>query len=371
MKKAFIILPSHNEAGTIERLIIEIFNQQRQTKIWDINVLVNDSQSNDGTVDIIKKLQKKYPKKLFLIKTKKQGLGKAYSQAFRYVITNFNPYIIFQMDADYSHNPNLIPEFLKKIEAGADFVIGARYIKDGSIPKNWGIHRKLLSILGNLIVRFGFMNLKIHDWTSGFRAIKSWLIKDSLNFIEKYSGYVFQIALLDRAIKNNANLQEVPLKFIDRTYGKSKIIFFQYIFQIFLYLLSYSSFIKFIIVGTIGAIIDFGLSYLLGINNPKKSVKLITFISTESAIISNYILNNFWSFNEKKLSPFKKKFYINFIKFNLISSGSIIIQTLGMYLLTNIFGRKLWFVYKFIIIALIIIPYSYILYTKIIWKRNN
>lgn len=370
MKKALIILPTYNEAGTIEKLIKEIFNQQKNTTLWEINILINDSQSTDNTSEIVKKLIKVYPKKLFLINSQKQGLGKAYLESFNYAIENLNPYVIFQMDADLSHDPILIPLFLKEIEKGADFVIGSRYISGGSIPKNWGLHRKIFSILGNFIVRFGFMKLKIHDWTSGYRAIKLWLIKDSLAHIKNYSGYVFQIALLDKAVKKNAIIKEVPLKFIDRIYGKSKIIFFQYIFHILLYLLMYSTFIKFVIVGIIGAIVDFGLSYILGINSPNKSVIIITLISTESAIISNYLLNNFWSFNEKKKSPFKKEFYFNFLKFNLISFGSIIIQTIGMALLTNIFGRNLWYLYKFLIILLIIIPYSYILYNKIVWKNK-
>ncbi len=364
MKKALIILPTHNEAGTIEKLIKEIFNQQNKTNLWELNVLVNDSESTDKTNEIVKKLIKIYPKKLFLINSKKQGLGKAYLQSFNYALENLKPYVIFQMDADFSHDPKLIPIFLKEIEKGADFVIGSRYIKGGSIPKNWGWYRKIFSIFGNFIVRFGFMKLKIHDWTSGYRAIKSWLIKDCLDHIKKYSGYVFQIALLDKSVKKNTVIKEIPLNFVDRIYGKSKIIFFQYIFNILLYLLIYSTFIKFVIVGIIGAVVDFGLSYLLDINSPNKSVKLITLISTESAIISNYLLNNFWSFNEKKKSPLKKEFYIDFLKFNFISSGSVIIQTLGMSFLTNIFGRNLWCLYKFLIIVFIIIPYSYILYNK-------
>ncbi len=370
MKKALIILPTHNEAGTIEKLIKEIFNQQNKTQVWELNVLVNDSESTDKTNKIIKNLIKIYPKKLFLISSKKQGLGKAYLQSFSFALKNLKPYIIFQMDADLSHDPKLIPIFLKEIEKGADFVIGSRYIKGGSIPNNWGMHRKIFSIFGNLIIRFGFMELKIHDWTSGYRAIKSWLIKDSLNHIKKYSGYVFQIALLDKAVKKNAVIKEIPLNFVDRIYGKSKIIFFQYVFSILLYLLMYSTFIKFVIVGIIGAIVDFGLSYLLGISSPNRSVKLITLISTESAIISNYLLNNFWSFNEKKKTPLKKDFYIDFFKFNLVSFGSVLIQILGMSFLTNIFGRNLWYLYKFLIIVFIIIPYSYILYNKIIWKSS-
>ncbi|MCS6956776.1 MAG: glycosyltransferase, partial [Patescibacteria group bacterium] len=205
MKKiALIILPTHNEAGNIEKLIEEIFKEQEKIEKFLLKILVNDSSSTDKTAEIVKRLIKKYPEKLYLIETKKEGLGKAYYQAFLYAKEKIKPYVVFEMDADLSHSPKKIPEMLLEIEKGADMVIGARYIKGGSIPKDWGLHRKVFSFFGNLIIRLGFMNLKIHDWTSGFRAIKFWILNNSLNHIKNYSGYVFQIALLDFAIKEKA-----------------------------------------------------------------------------------------------------------------------------------------------------------------------
>jgi dolichol-phosphate mannosyltransferase len=369
MKKALIVLPTYNEAGTIEKLIIDILHQNQKVPSWEIEVLVNDSHSTDDTEKIVKTLQKKYPQKIHLLETEKEGLGKAYYQSFSYALETIHPFVIFQMDADFSHNPNDIPMFLKEIEKGADIVVGARYIKGGSIPKNWGWYRKILSIFGNLTIRSGFMKLNIHDWTSGFRAIKSWLIKDSLKFIKDYSGYVFQIALLDQAVKKNARIAEVPINFIDRKYGKSKIYFSQYIFQILLYIFNYSSFVKFVIVGLIGFAIDFGISYL-GIEKLHKQVWLITLLSTETAIISNFLLNNFWSFAHKKIEGGPGKYLFNFLKFNFVSAGSVAIQTVGLQILVIIFGRNLWYLYKILIIAFIIIPYSYILYNKFIWKNK-
>lgn len=369
MKKALIILPTFNEAGAIEKLIIDILAQNQKNPNWEIEVLVNDSSSTDDTAKIVKELQKKYPKKIYLLETKKEGLGRAYHQAFSYAVESIKPFVIFQMDADFSHNPNDIPSFLNEIAKGADFVIGARYIRGGSIPKNWGWYRKILSIFGNLTIRFGFMKLRIHDWTSGFRVIKTWIVKDTLAFVKNYSGYVFQIALLDRAIKKNARISEVPINFIDRKYGKSKIIFTQYIFQILLYVFSYSSFIKFVIVGLIGFIIDFGISYLM-IERFHQAIWLATLLSTETAITSNFFINNFWSFSHKKIEGGPINFIFSFFKFNLVSSGSVVIQTIGMQILVVVFGRKLWYLYKILIIAFVIIPYSYILYNKVVWKNK-
>jgi dolichol-phosphate mannosyltransferase len=380
MKKALIVLPTFNEAGTIKKLIEDILTQNKKLPNWNIEVLINDSASTDDTAKIIKVIQKKFPGKVYLLETRREGLGKAYHQAFTYSIEKIQPFVIFQMDADYSHNPNDIPLFLKKIEKGADFVIGARYIKGGSIPKNWGWYRKMFSICGNLIVRLGFMKLKIHDWTSGFRAIKSWIIKDTLFFVKDYSGYVFQIALLDHAIKKNAKISEVPINFIDRKYGKSKIIFTQYIFQILLYVFNNSSFIKFVIVGFFGFAVDFSFAYLF-INKLHVSKAPSNMLSSEIAIFFNFLLNNFWSFKDKKIIGGFFAYLIKFITFNLVSSGSVIIQGAGLALALRFLGDKTinllgvinvesWIIYKVLIIAFIIIPYSYILYNKFVWKKK-
>jgi len=368
MKKAVIILPTFNEAGNIETLVKKIEEKDKQMENWDIEILIVDSYSSDDTASIIKKLQKKFSN-LHLIEVPKEGLGKAYLRGFNYAIDKFNPYLIIQMDGDGQHDPEKIPNFLEEIRKGADFVVGTRYSKGGSIPKNWGLHRKILSVGANFFIRLGFMKLKISEWTNGYRAIKTWIIKGALDHIKNYSGYVFQVAMIDYALKNNAKMSEIPVDFKERKFGISKINASQYIFQIFQYVLTHSSFVKFVIVGLIGFGIDFGISYL-GINIYHKSVWLITILSTESAIISNYFLNNFWSFSHKKIEGSFGNFFFGFLKFNLISSGSIAIQTGGMQLLVNIFGRKFWYLYKVLIIVLVIIPYSYILYNKVIWKNK-
>ncbi len=380
MKKALIVLPTHNEGGTIEKLIEDILKQNQNLPNWDIEILINDSDSTDDTAKIVQGLCKKFPEKVYLLKTKKEGLGKAYHQAFTYAIENIHPFVIFQMDADFSHNPENIPAFLDQIAKGADFVIGARYIKGGSIPKNWGWYRKILSICGNLIVRFGFMKLNIHDWTSGFRAVKTWIIKDNLSFVEKYSGYVFQIALLDQSLKKNAKVSEVPINFIDRKYGKSKIIFSQYIFQILAYIFLNSSFVKFVIVGFIGFAVDFSSAYLF-INKLHTAKVTANIYSAELAIFFNFLLNNFWSFKDKKIIGGFLAYLMKFITFNFVSSGSIIIQWVGLSLALRFLGDKninmfglfslsSWILYKVLIIAFLIIPYSYVLYNKFIWKKK-
>jgi len=366
MKKAVIVLPTYNERKNISEVIQRVFSISEGLKNWFIYILVVDSNSPDGTANEVEMLQKKY-KNLSLLKTEKEGLGKAYIRGFSLALEKINPYVLFEMDSDLSHDPNDIPKFLKKIEEGADFVVGSRYIPGGSIPADWGIHRKVFSILGNWIVRLGFMKLSVTEWTNGYRAMKSWIIKKHLKDMKGYTGYVFQVALLDNAIKSGAKLEEIPVKFTDRVEGSSKINSVEYIYQTIKYVFLNSSFIKFAIVGGIGFIIDFGISYLL-IETLMIIIWLSTMISAEAAIISNFILNNQWSFKHKRLSRKESSLLWSFAKFNLIASGSLLIQTVGMTLTTNIFGITYWYIYKVLLIVFIIIPYSYFFYNKLVWK---
>ncbi len=369
MKIAVIVLPTYNEAGNIEKLIPRIFAEAKDISNWNIEILVVDSNSPDQTSDIVKKLQKEY-KKLHLMITEKEGLGKAYTQGFKYAIENLHAYVLFEMDADLQHDPVLISEFLKQIEQGGDMVIGSRYIKGGSIPKNWGIHRKILSISANSIIRLAFMKPQITEWTNGFRAMKAWLVKDALSHISKYSGYVFQIAILDYAIKKHAVIKEIPCQFKDRKTGLSKISVGGYIVGIFSYIFANSPFVKFVIVGGTGFVLDVGLFYML-----TKFAHFVSWhanlISTESAVITNYLLNNFWSFSHKRVEHKVGSYIRSFLKYNLVSSGSILIQTVGVEVMKHFFGTGGLYLYKVGIIFFIIIPYSYFFFNKFIWKDKK
>ncbi len=368
MKTAVIILPTYNESKNIETLIEQIFLQQKKLKLWSLSVLVVDSSSPDGTAQIVKKIKNSQPK-LHLLETKKEGLGKAYIQGFTHSLSHLSAEVVFEMDADLSHDPDKIPEFLGEIDKGADFVIGARYIPGGSIPKDWAFHRKLFSVFGNLIVRVGMMKLSVTDWTSGFRAIKKWVVSEITPELHNYSGYVFQVALLDKALKKKAKIVEIPIHFSDRKYGVSKINSVQYIVQTLIYVFTKSSFIRYVIVGLVGAVLDFGISYVL-IEKVNLYLWLATLISAETAIISNFLFNNFWSFSHKKLETKFSLYVSKFAKFNIISVGSLAIQAGGIEFFGYLFGRKYWYFYKIFILAFIVIPYSYILYNKIIWKEK-
>src|SRR5690606_40504247 len=172
----------------------------------------------------------------------------------------------------FSHDPKRIPAFLKEVDKGADVVIGSRYIPGGSIPDNWGFHRKLFSVVGNLIVRAMLLNFKHKDWTTGYRAIRTPIYKKVRKELDGFKGYTFQVSFLHKTFQHDAHVVEVPIKFVDRVYGKSKIGS-EYVINLMQYLITTNiknppRQLRFLVVGTIGFLVQsivFGIGkrYLL------------------------------------------------------------------------------------------------------------
>ncbi len=370
MKTALVVLPTYNERENITKLIPEIFNITEAIEGWKVSILVVDDSSPDKTDEVVASLQKIYPQ-LHLISGDKKGLGNAYRRGFAYGLEKLSPDTFIEMDSDMQHDPTLIPTFLTAIDQGADYVIGSRYIKGGSIPKNWSIERKFLSYVGNsLVLRLGFMKFKIHDWTTGYKAISANFIKQTLASYKSYDGYTFQIATLDRAIKDGLNIVEVPLVFRNRVAGSSKIDTLDFIFRNLMYILMNSPFVRYVIVGFLTAGIDFGVSYIF-IEQLFFSVRVSTLLSATLAVITNFLLNNFWSFSFKKVENTASSFIKAFSKFVLASIGSVSLQIIMLGFLTDHFGVRFWFLYKALILGFVIIPYSYTVYNLFIWKTKK
>ncbi len=225
MQHAVIVLPTYNERSTIKRLLNAILTQQQFVRNVYLSIVVVDDSSPDGTSDIVREYAKFFPQVHLLTGRKKQGLGRAYIRGFTYAIRKLHADIVFEMDADFSHSPSYIPRFIAEIERGKDFVIGSRYIRGGSIPADWSWKRKLNSKWGNIFARYIAGLHGVQDCTSGFRAIKTELLR-SLHFQKLgVKGYAFQISLLYHALKTGASVSEIPIDFIDRKEGKSKIRF--------------------------------------------------------------------------------------------------------------------------------------------------
>src|SRR4030043_526808 len=198
--KLAVILPTYNERENIITLLTALREVFKRIKTYNVVYLVVDDNSPDGTKNLVEQYQKKYDD-VNILTGEKEGLGKALLRGMTYAVETLGAQILLQMDADLSHDPNVIPQFLDKIEKGADFVVGSRYIPGGSIPDNWGLHRKIFSVIGNGVVRFGLGYPRVHDWTGGYRMFQKTYYERIRDEIQGYSGYVFQIAFLHKAIK--------------------------------------------------------------------------------------------------------------------------------------------------------------------------
>ncbi len=217
MNKKIVIIPTYNELENIEEIIRAVFNLDQT-----FDVLIVDDNSPDGTGLIVKKLQKhEFKLNLHLLeREEKNGLGTAYIDGFKWCL-NLGYDYIFEMDADFSHNPNDLPKLYEALCEGAEVAIGSRY-KTGVNVVNWPMSRVMMSYFASAYVRY-ITGMNIRDTTAGFvgyhRSVLSFIELDNI----KFRGYAFQIEMKFTAWKHGFKIEEVPIIFTDRTKGESKI----------------------------------------------------------------------------------------------------------------------------------------------------
>jgi len=328
-KKAVVIIPTYNERENIKIIVPVLLDVFKTIEDWQMEILVVDDTSPDKTYEAVEKLSKKYKQVHLLVNKRKAGLGAAYLKGMDHAFHKLEADVVFEFDADFSHDPKKIPNFLKKIDEGYDLVLGSRYVPGGSIPQNWGLHRKFLSVFGNLFIMFVMTNFKIKDWTGGYRALtkKTYdAVHPELNS-QRFSGYTFQIGFLHTALRKGFKVAEVPFHFIDREIGVSKLGP-EYIKNIMLFIVKARlqeiinhRIFKFAFVGGIGALIQLSSLTLL---RQLIVYDLAFFLAIEMAVVSNFILNNLWTFSDRRLKF--SQIPVKFVQFNLASAGSIIIQ---------------------------------------------
>jgi len=218
---AVIILPTYNEKENISRMIESLEKVFVKLPEWHMHILVVDDESPDGTAQSVKDLQKNLPN-LHLLQGPKKGLGEAYKRGIRHALQTLHPDYIFEMDADFQHNPHDIPHFLKAADEGFEFIIGSRYVPGGDCP-NWEFKRKMYSWLANVGARILAGIKGINDCTSGYRCISANFLKNlNLDHL-KSNGYAFQISLLHAATKKRLKIKEIPILFHSRKHGESKL----------------------------------------------------------------------------------------------------------------------------------------------------
>ena len=212
-----VIIPTYNEKENIEKIIRAVFSLD-----GEYHILVIEDGSPDGTAQIVRRLQEEFPDRLHMIERKgKLGLGTAYITGFKWSVENGYDYI-FEMDADFSHNPNDLPRLYEACaKNGADLAIGSRYCNGISVI-NWPIGRVIMSYYASVYVRT-VLGMKVYDTTAGFKCYRRNVLETIDLDKVRMKGYGFQIEMKYTTFKLGFNIQEVPIIFVDRTEGTSKM----------------------------------------------------------------------------------------------------------------------------------------------------
>jgi len=387
-------MPAWNEAENIKRMIEELVKREFPAIGTDMQLLVIDNHSTDGTTEIVEKASKAYSH-VHIVQQDKPGLGWAYVRGMQYAMKELKADAVLEMDADFQHPPRFVKPMVDAYLAGADYCIGSRYVKGGSVPKEWALSRKMVSYFGNLYIRLVLLNFKIHDLTTGFRLsrVKGVLDKIDLENLMDLDRFAYKVDLLYQCLKNSKKTVEVPLEFASRTKEKSKFNWKEMIatFKVatILGIKDKQRFLKFAVVGFTGFVVNYvglevfrRLAFTSAIGNYFRNLNLpgwlailleatfwATLFATELSIISNFIFNNVWTFKEKKLNGLGE-IIPKFLLFNLSSLFAVIVQPLivggaVLFLPDTSLTHLLALVCALIFV---IVPYNYVVYNLFIWK---
>lgn len=393
MEKIVIVMPAYNEADNIGRMIKALFKEEfPKIENADMHLLVVDDNSPDGTGDIVKKNMKKY-KNLHILQGEKKGLGWAYVRGMKYAMMKLGADAIIEMDADFQHPPRFVKPMVEAYLAGADYVIGSRYIKGGSVPKEWALTRRAVSYFGNLFIRLVLLKFSIHDLTTGFRLakVKGVLDKIDLDNLMELERFAYKVDLLYQCIKNAKKTVEVPLEFAPRTEDKSKFSLKEMIstfkVAIILGVKDKARFFKFAIVGFAGYVVNAvsleifsALAFTSAIAAYFSFTKggLFTFASESAAwaaafaaelsIVNNFTWNNLWTFKEAKITK-PLALIRKFLEFNLTSFGAIVIQFIVIGFMVSVFGDTRLIRQGGILVSMpLVLSFNYTMYNLVIWK---
>ncbi len=373
MEKIVIVMPVWNEAENVKEMVDVLIKTEFPKIDADMQLLIVDNHSTDGTDKIVEDFSRRN-KNVHIIQQKNKGLGWAYVSGIQYAINTLHADGILEMDGDFQHPPRFVKPMVEAYLDGADYVIGSRYIKGGSVPKEWAVSRKFVSFFGNLFIRLVLLNFKIHDLTTGFRLsrVKGNLDKIDLENLMELNRFAYKVDLLYQSLKNSKKTVEVPLAFASRTKEKSKFNYKEMIstfkVAIILGIKDKERFIKFGIVGFTGFVVNF-----IALRLFRKAIGIETIawiLSTELAIISNFTFNNIWTFRNEKIQGIGK--LVNkFLQFNLGSVGAIIIQSIAGPIGVHLIGAKYDFIVLGFVVAFLVLPYNYFIYNRFIWKTKK
>ena len=334
--KICFVLPTYNEEENIENIIQQILKEEKNQSKHTFSILVVDDNSTDETQTIVQRYIS-LNSKVHLVTGQKKGLGDAYKRGFKFALNDLKADLIFQMDSDGQHDTSLIPHFVSYIEDGKDVVIGSRFIDGGTTP-DFSFSRLLMSKVGNLLVRYLGGITQVKDCTSGYRAIRASYLKELDFSYLSTRGYSFQSSLICDLAWRGADISEIPIEFSSRQGGDSKLALRDQIeFLLNIPRLGFRNledFMKYSLVGVSGVFVNLGL-YLFLTRYYEISELVAPLIAIESALISNFILNNFWTFG-KRIT--QSRIRVKFVKFHLVSGFSALINYSAFLTLFLVFG---------------------------------
>ncbi|KKS98669.1 MAG: dolichyl-phosphate beta-D-mannosyltransferase, dolichol-phosphate mannosyltransferase [Candidatus Gottesmanbacteria bacterium GW2011_GWA2_43_14] len=375
MKIAHII-PTFNERDNIKEMLDVLYDLSRKYPQWENIVIVVDDQSPDGTAEIVRKYTKDRLK-VHLLSKKKEGLGRALILGYEFAVKKVKADLVIPNDADFQWDPRDYPKLVKKIEEGYDVAVASRHIPGGKVV-GWNWFRKLNHEVSNSLLAWVLAGVhEVKDHAGNFKAIRVKGILDKVPLAKmKNAGFSFQLHILYELSKTTAKFIEVPVVFRERKFGQSKIGFNRYYLRDILEYIKSSllirydrsqRFFKYGLVGLIGLAVQTLLSKILIISGMAPAVAVS--IGAESAIITNYLLNNYWTFKSHVIEggDMLKKF----LQFNAASIGAVLIQGAVVWAGTGIFGESSWFIFMILSIVFLVIPYSYFVYNRFIWKTHQ
>lgn len=351
VKNVVVVVPTYNEQGSIKEAALQILAQTGKVPGFNIEVLVVDSHSPDGTGEIARRLAEENPKVHFL-DVKMRGLGLAIVSGYKYALDKLDADILMQIDADLQHDPGDIPKFLKKIQEGFEFIQGSRFAKGGA--NKISASRQIFSLGMSITCRLLTGIWEISDFAPSYKAFTKNLYQKLDQSSIPWHGTTFLIspALVVEASRAGAKMTEVPIVFRDRVMDRSKNEIANYIIDVLGYGLEVrlskwgiklpvlflarrsKTFIKFGSVGFVGTMVDFIFyNILIGTFSIRPATSKA--ISTEIAILNNFIFNNIWTFKKRKT---RNTFFGKLLIFNIISLGGLAIGVLIVKFLHIVYG---------------------------------
>ncbi|HAI63157.1 MAG: Dolichyl-phosphate beta-D-mannosyltransferase [candidate division WWE3 bacterium GW2011_GWF2_41_45] len=372
--KIVIVIPTYNEADNIGRLADVLQQEFLKRSQHDFHILVVEGNSPDGTAEVVREKMKNNPNIHLLMEKVKAGLGAAYVYGFKEAMNELKADVIVEMDADFQHDPKDVVRIVDEIDNGYDYVIGSRFTKGGSIPDEWAFKRKFFSVGGNIFSKIVLGIFDVNDFTSGFKAsrVKGFVDKLPLEAILS-QGFAYKIDLLFKMHRLGAKIKEVPIKFGLRDRGDSKMeknnLRDSLRVVVTLRYNENKNFVRFLVVGGIGFIVDAGLFNIFRISvlSSRDSAVASGFV----AMIVTFLLNNYWSFGERKIDGVQKK-VLGFILYIVSSFIPIAVRSRLVGFSVSTFGDTALVSNTAFLIGIIFgLIWNFTVYSKIIWKVNK